>query len=319
MATRSLRGRARAGHQLEVRLDRERVRLFDLADREPLESRLPVRAGTRSLSASFVGALEHSPPVDGRPPPPPITSFAFTLYPNDPSVDRVEVIAPYDGTVPADTPSCRAILGCYPDTETDEPPCADQILSLLAGRAYRRPVTELDLAPLRTSYESARLDGGGFDDGIRWALEMLLVSPKFLFRIEQNPVGVAPGTPHAISDLELASRLSFFLWSSLPDDEFLELAARDELRDPAVHDQQVRRMLADPRSAALVENFAGQWLYLRNLLSVAPDTVQFPEFDDNLRDALRRSCSRGTVVSNPATNPRSSRTGRTGTSSMRFS
>ena len=283
-----LRGRARAGHQLEVRLDRERVRLFDLADREPLEIRLSVRAGTRLLGVSFVGALEHSLPVDGRPPPPSITSFAFTLYPNDPSVERVEVVGPYDGQVPADTPSRRTIFWCYPEVVADEPHCATQILSSLARRAYRRPVTESDLAPLLASYESGRRDGGGFDDGIRWALEMLLVSPKFLFRMEHDPRDVAPGTPYPITDLELASRLSFFLWSSLPDDELLDLGEREVLSEPAALDRQVRRMLADPRSTALVENFAGQWLYLRNLRSVAPDTVQFPDFDDNLRFALRR-------------------------------
>ena len=284
----TLRGRARAPHQLEIRLDRERVRLFDLGDRDPITVRLPVSAGTRLLGISFVGALEQSLPVDARPPPPPITSFAFTLYPNDPAVESVEVIGPFDGQVPADTPSRRAIFGCYPVTPLEEGPCAEQILSALARRAYRRPVTDTDVQPLVAAYDQGRREGGGFEDGIRWAIEATLVSPKFLFRIEHDPANVAPGTPYRLNDLELASRLSFFLWSSIPDDELVDLAAEGRLGDPAVRDAQVRRMLADPRSRALVENFAGQWLYLRNLRSVAPDATRFPEFDDNLRQALRR-------------------------------
>ena len=284
----ALRGRARAGHRLEVRLDRERVRLFDLADREPLAVRIPVTAGTRLLGTSFIEEIGRSLPVDGRPAPPPITSFAFTLYPNAPSVERIEVIGPYDGRAPADTPSRRAIFTCHPDGEADERPCAQRILASLARRAYRRPVTGADTTPLLAAFEAGRSAGDSFDDGIRWAIEALLVSPKFLFRVEHDPAGGAPGAPYRIADLDLASRLSFFLWSSIPDDELVDLAAGGELSDPAVLHRQVRRMLADTRSQALVENFAGQWLYLRNLRSIAPDTTRFPEFDDNLRQALRR-------------------------------
>ena len=284
----ALRGRARGAHQLEVRLDRERVRLFDLGEREPLEIRVPVKAGTRLLGVSFVEVLGQSLPVDGRPPPPPITSFAFTLYPNAPAVERVEVVGPYDGQVPEDTPSRRAIFICDPATAEDEAPCAREIVASLARRAYRRPVTDADTGPLLASYEHGRKAGGGFEDGIRWAVEALLVSPKFLFRIEHDPVNLPPATPYRISDLELASRLSFFLWSSIPDDELIGVAVREELSEPAVLEAQVRRMLDDPKSQALVENFTGQWLYLRNLRIVAPDATQFPEFDDNLREALRR-------------------------------
>ena len=284
----ALRGRARAGHQLEVRLDRERVRLFDLAEREPLVVRIPVTAGTRLLGTSFIEEIGRSLPVDGRPAPPPITSFAFTLYPNAPSVERIEVIGPYDGQAPTDTASRQAIFTCYPDEDADERPCAERILASLARRAYRRPVTDADTAPLLAAFEAGRRAGNSFDDGIRWAIEALLVSPKFLFRVEHDPAGAAAGAPYRIADLDLASRLSFFLWSSIPDDELVDLAARGELRDPAVLDRQVRRMLADTRSQALVENFAGQWLYLRNLRSIAPDTTRFPAFDDNLRQALRR-------------------------------
>ena len=284
----ALRGRARAGHALEIRLDRERVQRFDLGERTPLEVRLAVAAGTRLLGVSFVEALEQSLPRDGRPPPPPITSFAFTLYPNDPAVERVEVIGPYAGRTPADTPSRRAIFACHPDTLGDETGCAGRIVASLARRAYRRPVTAADTAPLLAAYEAGRREGPGFEDGIRWAIESLLVSPKFLFRVERDPAGAAPGAPYRIDDLDLASRLSFFLWSSIPDDELVDLAARGELRDAGVLERQVRRMLDDPRGQALVENFAGQWLYLRNLRSVAPDATRFPAFDDNLRQALRQ-------------------------------
>ena len=198
------------------------------------------------------------------------------------------MIGPYDGQAPTDTPSRRAIFTCYPDGDADERPCAERILASLARRAYRRPVTAADTAPLLAAFEAGRSAGDRFDDGIRWAIEALLVSPKFLFRVEHDSADGAPGAPYRITDLDLASRLSFFLWSSIPDDELVDLAAGGELSDPAVLDRQVRRMLSDPRSQALVENFAGQWLYLRNLRSIAPDTNRFPEFDDNLRQALRR-------------------------------
>ncbi len=284
----SLRGRARAGHELEVRLDRARVARFALGSRGPLEVRVPVRAGTRSLAVSFVETLEQTLPVDGRPPPPPITSFAFTLYPNAPSVEQVAVIGPYEGQAPADTPSRAAVFTCLPDRPAAERPCAAEILGKLARRAYRRPVSAADTEPLLAAYAAGREAGGGFEEGIRWALEALLVSPKFLFRMEREPAGTRPGTPYRVDDLDLASRLSFFLWSSIPDDALLEAAARGDLQAPEGLEREVRRMLDDPRSDALVENFAGQWLYLRNLRSVAPDAARFPEFDDNLRRALLR-------------------------------
>ena len=284
----ALRGRSRAGHALEVRLDRERVQRFDLGERTPLEVRVPVAAGTRLLGVSFVEALERSLPLDGRPPPPPITSFAFTLYPNDPAVERVEVVGPFAGRTPADTASRRAIFTCHPEAPGDETACAEHIVAALARRGYRRPVTAADTAPLLAAYEAGRREGHGFEGGIRWAIEALLVSPKFLFRVEEDPADAAPGAPYRVSDLDLASRLSFFLWSSIPDEVLVDLAARGALRDAGVLERQVRRMLDDPRAQALVENFAGQWLYLRNLRSTAPDAARFPEFDDNLRQALRQ-------------------------------
>ena len=287
LITIALRGRGRDGHLLDVRLDRDRVRAFDLGEGETLEIRLPVRAGTRTVGVSFVGTLDKSLPVDGRPPMPPIRSFGFGQHISDPAVASVEIVGPYDGKVPEDTPSRRAIFVCTPATTQDEQPCARDIIATLARRAYRRPVTDVDIEPLVAAFEHGRGEGG-FEDGIRWALEAILVSPKFLFRVEHEPPDVASGAPYRVSDLELASRLSFFFWSSLPDDDLIDVAARGDLSDAAVLEQQVRRMMDDPRSGALVENFAGQWLYLRNLRTAAPDPLLFPDFDDNLRDALRR-------------------------------
>ena len=285
----SLRGRARAPHQLEVRVDRVRVAVFSLGDGQPLEVRVPVSAGTRLVGVSFVGAIGQTLSVDARPPPPPITSFAFTLYPNDPAVEQVDIVGPYNGAVPTDTPSRRRIFVCYPSTNqpAGQRRCASEILGSLASRAYRRPATDADVGPLLAAYDAGRMDGG-FEDGIRWALEAILVSPKFLFRIEHQPANLALGTPYQVSDIDLASRLSFFIWSSIPDAELRERAAEGRLADPVEVAAQVRRMLADPRSQALVENFAGQWLYLRNVRSVAPNARQFPEFDDNLRTAFHR-------------------------------
>jgi hypothetical protein len=169
----------------------------------------------------------------------------------------------------------------------DEKPCATQILSTLARRAYRRPVTGKDVDTLLNFYEAGR-NAGGFDQGIQRALERLLTDPDFLFRIERDPANVGPGTAYRLTDVELASRLSFFLWSSIPDDELLDVAVRGKLKDPAVLERQVRRMLADARSKALVENFAAQWLGLRQLAGITPDPDSFPDFDDSLRAAFAK-------------------------------
>ncbi len=166
-------------------------------------------------------------------------------------------------------------------------PCARKIISSLAYHAFRRPVTDADIEPLMAVYARGRQEGT-FESGIEAALRAMLVSPDFLFRIERDPAGLPPGTAHRISDFELASRLSFFLWSSIPDDELLNLAEQGKLQDPAVLSQQVTRMLDDRRSKALVDNFAGQWLYLRNLAQVRPDPDDFPEYDTSLRQAFER-------------------------------
>ena len=199
-----------------------------------------------------------------------------------PPVSRASATASAD-----ETPSHRRIFVCRPADPSQEAGCASTILSALARRAYRRPVTDADVAGLLSFYEEGRAEGG-FESGIEMAVRRLLVSPEFLFRTESDPANIAPDTNYRISDLELASRLSFFLWSSIPDDELLDLASSGSLRQPAVLEQQTRRMLADPRSHAIVDNFVGQWLLLRNIPALLPDPYKDPDFDESLRRALHR-------------------------------
>ncbi len=211
------------------------------------------------------------------------------------AVDSIAIDGPFKITGPGDTPSRRKILLCSPKAQTarrnaargDEEACAKQILSTLARRAYRRPVSDDDVRTLIEFYRTGRKDGS-FDAGIQFALERILIDPDFLFRTHRDPAGAKAGTPYRLTDLELASRLSFFLWSSIPDDELLDDAARGRLKDPNVLTAQVRRMMADPRAEALVENFAGQWLMLRNIRDAAPDPDLFTDFDENLREAFQR-------------------------------
>jgi hypothetical protein len=202
-------------------------------------------------------------------------------------VDSVAIAGPYNAKGAGETPSRQRIFVCTPAAGAEEEPCARKILSTLARRAYRRPVTDQDVEPLLGLYKTGR-GRGSFEAGIEVALQRILAGPEFLFRVEHDPANGAPGAVHPVSDLDLASRLSFFLWSSVPDDELLDLAERGKLKEPAALEQQVRRMLADPRSKALVRNFAGQWLYLRNLRVVSPSDREFPDFDDELREALRQ-------------------------------
>ncbi len=203
-----------------------------------------------------------------------------------PQVDKVIIDGPFDAAGRGETPSRQKIFVCRPpENGKDDEPCARLILTKLAHRAFRRPVTDADIQPLMTFYKSGRQDGD-FDSGIEKALRAMLVSPDFLFRVEHDPRGKAPGTVYRVSDLELASRLSFFLWSSIPDDTLLDLAEKGKLKDPAVLAQQVRRMLDDPKSEALVDNFGSQWLTLRNLALAKPDPDAFPEFDESLRQGF---------------------------------
>ena len=288
-------------HELEVAIDGERVTLFTLEPRAEFRPhaertwrvRLPVAAGPREVGVAFLklpAVREADSRVERFLKPHYVTGVvgepSQMIY--QPFVDRVTIAGPFEAAGAGDTPSRRAILTCRPARAADETACAEEILSGLLRRAFRRPVTAADVAALMPAYRAGREAGGGFEAGLEAALRRLLVSPEFLFRIERDPAGIAPGTNYLISDLELASRLSFFLWSSIPDDALLAAAARGELNDPDVYHRQVRRMLADERAAELVRNFAGQWLQLRNLDAVEMDWALFPNFDDGVRLGFRR-------------------------------
>jgi len=246
--------------------------------------RIPVKAGPRRVGVAFMKRTgEPEGVLQAR-----LSGFGLAVEKGGiPAVSSVTIGGPFESSGPGETPSRERILVCRPTSSAEEAPCARKILSTLARRAYRRPVTEADVQPLLELYEAGR-QVGGFETGIEWALERILVAPSFLFRIERDPTNVAAGKVYRISDLELASRLSFFLWSSIPDDELLEEAVRGRLKDPAVLARQVRRMIGDSRSSALVTNFAGQWLQLRNLRLATPDPDAYPDFDENLREAFQR-------------------------------
>jgi cytochrome c553 len=267
--------------KLDLRLDGRRVKLFEAAidtaevnqGTRNFEIRLNLPAGDHAVGAGF---LTESVKVEDGP--------ARTPGANGLSIDYVTVGGPYNPTGPGDTESRRRIFVCRPTQGQAEEICARQILSNLVRRAYRRPVNAADLAPLIQLFANGRADGNSFDDGIAMALTGILVSPDFLFRTENTP----PGVIAKVSDLELASRLSFFLWSSIPDEELLHIAETGKLRDPDTLARQVRRMIADPKSRALEENFAGQWLHLRNVAGWKPDTKTYPQFDEALRYAFER-------------------------------
>ena len=256
-----------------------------------LAVRVPVRAGTRVVGVSFVGKSWEQEGVLQ----PPLREYGATVTettdtsprPEGPGVESVAIDGPYAATGPGETASRARIFVCRPASRAVEEACAQEILATLARRAWRRPVDDGDIAPLLAFYRTGR-ETEGFEAGVRKAIERLLIDPEFLFRIERDPEGIAPGAPYLLADLELASRLSFFLWSSIPDDDLLDAAIDGRLSDPAERERQVRRMLADSRSRALVDNFAGQWLSLRSVAGIAPDPNLFPDFDENLREALRR-------------------------------
>jgi hypothetical protein len=205
-----------------------------------------------------------------------------------PELDKVTIEGPFNAVASPGAPSRKKIFTCTPPAPVDATPCARNILESVARRAFRGPVDAGDMKRILSFYEKERADGGDFDAGIEGGLRFVLVHPRFLFRVERDPEGTASGSSYRISDLELASRLSFFIWSSIPDDELLAAATSGKLRNPVVLEQQVRRMLKDERARALGSNFAGQWLYLRNLRGLQPDADVFPDFDHNLREALQR-------------------------------
>ena len=256
---------------------------------DEMEFQVPVTAGPHVVGVTFPS---RSTEIEG-PPEKTIQPLSWDYYHGKlglAGIGTVEIRGPYNITETSTTPSRSRIFTCRPspgDPESRESSCAQQIISTLARRAFRRPLTEADLQTLLEFYQSGRTTGG-FEAGIKLALQRILVSPYFLFRVEQDPTDIAPGTPYQLTDLELASRLSFFLWSSVPDDQLLELAARRRLGNPDVFGREVQRMLADPRSRALVNNFAAQWLGTRNLPFAVPNEDLFPEFDENLRRAFQR-------------------------------
>ena len=254
-----------------------------------LEVRIPVPEGSRTVGVSFVEKFTVPEDVSERPT---IYSEALRDEMRPQAVSSVAISGPYGPAQGGhqgrrdESASRRRVVVCHPASQTEEEPCARRILSTVARRAYRRPPTEKEVRTLVGFFADGRR-GGDFDAGIQFALERVLADPNFLFRVERDPKSFA-GSVYRISDLELASRLSFFLWSSIPDDELLGLALKGTLKDPVVLDRQIQRMTADPRSKALVENFVGQWLLLRNIRNVAPDTDLFREFDEALRESLRR-------------------------------
>jgi mono/diheme cytochrome c family protein len=286
-----LAGAARETHDLEVSIDGQRVGLFPIGPEQRRQTeyeddrdagpqlRIPVRAGPRTVAVTFVKKTSAANEALARP--------YRRSRGGQPSVSAVTISGPQVSTGAADTPTRRRLFVCRPATPSDEEGCARRILLTLARRAYRRGVANADVdEPLRF-YREGRAEGG-FETGIQRALERVLVSPEFLLRAEYPRANAARGTAYAVTDVELASRLSFFLWSSIPDDELLTVAVEGRLRSPGMLQQQVQRMLKNERADALVSNFAAQWLYLRDLQARRPNDRLFPDFDDGLRQALLR-------------------------------
>ncbi len=288
-------------HQFEISIDGEQAFLAQVGGEEDnlssdqnmsaaadmidarLKTRIPVTAGLHKVAVTFMqknSAETHEP---------------LELHTRDldlqnmngvPTLDYVDIIGPFNAVGSGETASRNQIFTCYPETEAQQQECAATILGDIGKRAYRRPLENADLNMIMSFYADGA-ENGGFEHGVQTALRFILTSPEFLFRSEPDPESVAAGDVYAISDLALASRLSFFLWSSIPDEELLELATANKLNEPEIFEQQVDRMLRDPNALALVDNFAAQWLFLRNLKSINPDTRTFPDFDDKLRQAFR--------------------------------
>src|SRR5215467_9393161 len=282
--------------KLDLRLDDERLGLFTIpasgrranintatgrVDPEAgLRIRLPVKAGTHSIVAAFEKDTVLQEGIIFRP-------RADAVQAHFEGVGSISISGPFDVRGPGATPSRDKIFVCHPSAAAEEQACAEKILATVAHRAYRRPIAADDLPQLIALYKQGA-QTGGFESGVRLALQKILVSPEFIFRAELDPADAPRGGVHRLGDIELASRLSFFLWSSIPDDELLAVAERGELSDPSMLERQVQRMLADPRSRALVQNFVGQWLFLRNIPKMQPDITAFTYFDDNLRQALEK-------------------------------
>ena len=289
-------------HQVEFTVGGQRVLLADIGGPADLASlfekptetgdavdarlraRVSVKAGLRDVTAAFLEGPQVQRPDRLQPFERSSTdNFDWSGWPH---IQTLTITGPFNATGPGDTPSRRRIFICRPDQKPAEEACARKIIEALARRAYRRPVADADLARILSFYEAAGKERG-FEAGIQLALERILASPKFVLRAEKKSASAPPGSVYRVDDLDLASRLSFFLWSSIPDEELLTVAAAGKLHDPAVLRAQTLRMLADPKAHALVSNFAGQWLHLRNVRNVLPNSDEFPDFDDNLRQAFQ--------------------------------
>jgi hypothetical protein len=302
-------------NEIDVRLDRQRVKLFAVGgkrsgglgyerssingyeEEKGLETTFFATAGSHVIGITFnkdrwemegvgVGQLPltnqgYSQPRDTTP------SYGRV----EAGLEQVQITGPFEGKVPVEGSVRKRLFVCTPTTAKDEEPCARQIMQRIARLAYRRPATEPEINTLIDFYKKGRSDGGDFDAGIQSAMARMLVDVNFLFRPERDPAGVKPGSAYRLTDLELASRLSFFLWSSCPDEELLTVATQGRLRAPGVLEQQVKRMLADKKSDAMVDNFFGQWLTTKNLQTQKPDAKVYPEFDENLRDAFETETS----------------------------
>jgi cytochrome c553 len=284
-----------AGQQIEIAVNGERVALLDINPNMKLANDgiktppIKVRSGPQRISASFPQKFDGPLEDEYRMVEQSLVDVSVGTVPGMttlPHLHELSITGPTVAAGVSETPSRRKIFTCRP-TGDDEIPCAKKIIANLARQAYRRPVTDNDIESLLGFYQRGRNDGN-FDSGIRTAIQAMIASPEFVFRFERTPPGVSPGKNFRISDLELASRLSFFLWSSPPDEQLVTLASQGKLKDASVFEKQVRRMLTDARATALTTNFAGQWLRLQNLKNVSPDLFEYPDFDRTLADAMRR-------------------------------
>lgn len=294
----NLFGNTAKDEKIEVAVNGEQVALMSINPMMKVDEVLKtppikVKAGPQRISTSFIkGFNRHDGPYDDLLRPlgrtlGDISAGSVQGLTSLPHVRDLGISGPFNATGVSETPIRQRIFSCRPATPSEEEPCATKIINTLARQAFRKPVSAEHLEEMMSAYHTGRKQGD-FDSGVRVALQLMLAHPEFVFRFEKSPVNVAPNTNYRITDLELASRLSFFLWSTSPDEELISVAASGKLRDPLVLEKQVRRMLADPKADSLSTNFAGQWLYLRNLKEAQPDVYLYPRSDENLLQSMRR-------------------------------
>jgi Protein of unknown function (DUF1592)/Protein of unknown function (DUF1588)/Protein of unknown function (DUF1587)/Protein of unknown function (DUF1595)/Protein of unknown function (DUF1585) len=283
------------GQQIEISVNRVRVALLDidpnLKSTEDLRTPpIKIQAGPQRVAAAFIQKFDGPLEDDVMPIELSLADLNNAAFPGVTSLPHLSdfsISGPFHATGVSETPSRAKVFICRPSAGADEIPCARKIIAKLARQAYRRPVNETDLEDLLGFYQRGR-NNGDFETGVSTALQAIISSPEFVFRFERTPAGTAAGTNYRVSDLELASRLSYFLWSTAPDDQLITMASEGKLRDPVILEKQARRMLADPRSEALATNFASQWLHLQNLKAVQPDAFVYPNFDKNLALSMNR-------------------------------